>query len=180
MCRRTSSRVARSPHRWVGDGPSSVRLRDALQAVNAARACFNRRVTTSLAWRKRQLRALFRYITDYESALVEAVHVDINKPRSETVAAELGVCINEIAYMLDNLDRLAGLQPVPGDISSPLARTAVRREPYGVVLIIGAVRTGSYAAPGAHRAGALTRAPRRSRALAEDSSTSRSSCLWCP
>lgn len=106
------------------------------QTVDALRTAFDRGVTTSLAWRLGQLRALRRMLTERAADFEEALRSDLAKHPTESQIAELGFVVGELDHTLRRLRRW--LRPrrvaVPGALLP--ARASTLLEPLGVVLII--------------------------------------------
>lgn len=88
-------------------------------------------------FRIQTLKKLKRVVKDYEEAIIEAVQKDLNKPRFEAYASEIGVVYDEINLALKNLKSWSK----PRRTSSPLtafpSRSYIIPEPKGVCLIIG-------------------------------------------
>ena len=84
-------------------------------------------------------------LRDNEEALFEALRLDLGKPGFESYAGEVGWCQNDIIYVCDRLEKWAGDEK-PADVpllNAPLS-PRIRKDPLGVVLVIGSVapRTG--------------------------------------
>jgi len=109
---------------------------DAPALVARLRATFASGRTRPLDWRRAQLKALRALLTERESELLDALAVDLGKPRLEAWATDIGFVINEIDHVLKHLRRWTK----PARVSSPLAtkpsKARVVREPLGLVLII--------------------------------------------
>jgi len=109
---------------------------DAPALVARLRATVASGRTRPLDWRRAQLKALRALLTERESELLDALAVDLGKPRLEAWATDIGFVINEIDHVLKHLRRWTK----PARVSSPLAtkpsKARVVREPLGLVLII--------------------------------------------
>ena len=107
--------------------------------VNKLRASFKTNETKSLKWRKLNLLALQRLITENQKDLCDALKKDLNKPELETIGMELGLINNSIIYALKNLESLNKPKKVKPIIQErALYSTYVQSQPFGIVLIIGA------------------------------------------
>lgn len=94
--------------------------------------------TKSRDWRLDQLARMERMLLEHRERWCEALHQDFGKPPFEQ-QFEITVPLGNIAYYRDNLDRL--MTPEEVEIPEGLAklgqRGVIRREPYGVTLVIG-------------------------------------------
>ena len=94
--------------------------------------------TRDLSWRRSQLLALEAFLINREQDIAAAVHADFGKSTAETFLTETGYLRGEIRFTLKHLKSWMA----PHRISVPLiyqpAKGFYCREPYGVVLIIGA------------------------------------------
>ncbi|XP_072298518.1 aldehyde dehydrogenase family 3 member B1 [Eucyclogobius newberryi] len=101
------------------------------------RTAFLSGVTVPEQFRRTQLNQLLRLLQENEEKIVEALHKDLAKPKFEAVVADLALVINELGYALSNL--WSWLQPehVRRNLATKVDDCFVRREPFGVVLIIG-------------------------------------------
>ncbi|KAI9797050.1 MAG: hypothetical protein M1825_006271 [Sarcosagium campestre] len=107
--------------------------------VDLARSTFEAHATRSIQYRLVQLRKLYWGIKDHEQDLIEACRLDLGKPAFEVFISEVGWCLNDIVYTCKNLERWVRDEKA-ADI--PLANAPVspkiRKDPLGVVLVIGA------------------------------------------
>lgn len=106
-------------------------------AVARARAAFLSGRTRSLGWRLAQLDALDRLLRDSAETLVEAVVSDLGRSRTETYLTEVVSVQRELAALRRGLPRwLRDERAVTPLVLQP-ARSWIRREPLGVVGIVG-------------------------------------------
>lgn len=122
----------RSEH---GNGDMS----NAFQTIfDGQKAAFLSDRTKSRGWRLDQLARMERMLLDNRDRWCAALHQDFGKPPFEQ-QFEITVPMGNIAYYRDNLDRL--MTPEEVEIPEGLAklgqRGVIRREPYGVTLVIG-------------------------------------------
>ncbi|MBN8217316.1 MAG: aldehyde dehydrogenase family protein [Spirochaetes bacterium] len=92
--------------------------------------------TRPLAARLAALKNLRRFLTKEEEAILQALHDDLGKPAIEAFAAEIGMVLGEIDYALENAGRWMASESAPTPWASWPARTEIRREPRGNVLIL--------------------------------------------
>lgn len=99
---------------------------------------FSSRATRSMSWRKSQLQALLKLLTDNEQIISDALYKDLGKCKHEAYVTEIAFLKADIKHMLKHMDKWC--KPIKK--SSPLvaqpAKSFVYPEPLGSVLIIGA------------------------------------------
>ncbi|KAG2237428.1 hypothetical protein INT48_009557 [Thamnidium elegans] len=84
------------------------------------------------------LTSLKRFLEERESDLIRSVEKDLHKNELEVISAEIAPILGEIEFMLKNLDKLSKTTTVkPQYVLNALDKCTVRKEPKGVVLIIG-------------------------------------------
>ncbi|XP_043910231.1 aldehyde dehydrogenase family 3 member A2-like isoform X2 [Protopterus annectens] len=106
--------------------------------VGKARAAFNSRKACSLEFRKQQLQALRRLLTENEDRIADALHKDLNKNKLDTQVFEIMGLEGEIALLLEKLTEWAAPRPVERNLLTLMDEVYIQPEPLGVVLIIGA------------------------------------------
>ncbi|MEV7974484.1 aldehyde dehydrogenase family protein [Streptomyces sp. NPDC086519] len=121
----------------IGGQPDiAVTAASAAETVARLRATFNTGRTRPVAWRKQQLQALRRLLTEHEDVFAQALHTDLGKSATESHMMEIGFLVREIDHTLRHLDRWLR----PGRVSVPLSLMPSRawtvRDPLGVVLVI--------------------------------------------
>lgn len=104
--------------------------------VAKLRSAFTAGRTKPIAWRRGQLRALRRLLTEERPALERALHADLAKSPFEAHSTELGFLISEIDHTLQHL--ASWLRPQKVSVPMALAPAKARRvrEPLGTVLVI--------------------------------------------
>ena len=100
------------------------------------RAYFRSGATLPLPARRRALESLLQGLTDQEGALLAALEADLGKPSFEGYMTELGLVREELRFHLKHLGRWARPRRVPTPLAHFPARSTVRPEPYGSVLIL--------------------------------------------
>ena len=104
--------------------------------LESQRARFAGGTTREPAFRRRQLDLLQAAIRRNETAILEALHQDLGKSSYEAYITEVGLVLEEIAYLRANLRRLDRPRSVRTPMTLLPARSRVYREPYGVALIL--------------------------------------------
>jgi aldehyde dehydrogenase (NAD+) len=106
------------------------------QLLNAQRAFFATGVTKELAFRKQQLTQLKQAIITHEQQIIDALHADLGKPAFQSYSTELFFCLQEIKYVISNLECWA----CPARVATPWylfpAKSSIVQEPLGSVLIL--------------------------------------------
>lgn len=100
---------------------------------------FHTHSTRPLEYRLKQLRALYWGLKDNEAALTEALKLDLGKGEYEAYLTEVGWVLNDCLFMEKNLKRFAADESAEDTSLMNLAvAPKIRKDPLGVVLIIGA------------------------------------------
>jgi aldehyde dehydrogenase (NAD+) len=107
-----------------------------LASIAQCRSAFDRGVTRPLAWREAQLRALEAMLECHEKALCEALRADLGKSASESWLTEISYVALASKYTRKHLRRWARERRVHTNLALLPARSSVRPEPLGTVLII--------------------------------------------
>jgi len=107
------------------------------QWVEQQQAYYESGETRNVQFRIQQLKKLKQAIVKHENNILEALHLDLRKSRTEGFASELGLVLYSISHMIKNLHRWAKPKRVKTPL--PLIGTSsyIVSEPYGSVLIIG-------------------------------------------
>ncbi|XP_055987558.1 aldehyde dehydrogenase family 3 member B2-like [Sorex fumeus] len=92
--------------------------------------------TRPAEFRKAQLRGLERFLRENHELLQEALTGDLRRLDFETDISELILCQNEVDLALRQLDAWMKDEPVSRNVLLLLSSTFVRKEPYGLVLIM--------------------------------------------
>nr|XP_057905955.1 aldehyde dehydrogenase family 3 member B1 [Doryrhamphus excisus] len=107
------------------------------EIVDRLRLAFHSGITLSEQFRCAQLSKLMSMIKDNEKDILSALHKDLGKPKFEAILAEIDIVINEIHYAINNLPSWMQSDYVNKTLATKLDDCFVRKEPLGVVLIIG-------------------------------------------
>ena len=121
-----------------------------IQIVSTQRAYFNTGATRPLSFRKEQLRKLYYLISDHNTELAAALSSDLGKPLQEAQGAEITMTMQDIINVVKNvlpshelcltllqLDEWAKEEYVPVDMAFKFNKCRIRKEPIGVVLVMG-------------------------------------------
>ncbi|KAJ2893748.1 hypothetical protein MKZ38_008285 [Zalerion maritima] len=109
------------------------------ELYQAVRNTFATGKTKSLAWRKWQLKQFWWMIVDNEEAITAALHQDLGRHEIETLSSEIRGLKDDVLEHIDHLEQWAADEPVAGAglIFGTLGKARIRKEPLGVVLVIG-------------------------------------------
>ncbi|KAI8371995.1 Aldehyde/histidinol dehydrogenase [Choanephora cucurbitarum] len=106
--------------------------------VRSLRDTFQTGLTKDKAFRKEQLAKFKLFFKEKENEIIDVIYKDFRKHKLETLIGEIAPVVAEIEFMLQNLDRLAKTKTVkPQFKMNSMDYCTVRKEPKGVVLIIG-------------------------------------------
>ncbi|XP_042746898.1 aldehyde dehydrogenase family 3 member B1-like, partial [Lagopus leucura] len=105
--------------------------------VSQLRAAWLSGRTRSLEYRMAQLEALGRFLEEKKQDILEAAALDMRKPPFEAEFSEVLLCKNELNEALNNLSRWMKDKHVDKNLVTQLDLAFIRKDPYGVVLIIG-------------------------------------------
>ncbi|XP_051823655.1 aldehyde dehydrogenase family 3 member B2-like isoform X3 [Antechinus flavipes] len=92
--------------------------------------------TRPLKFRINQLRSLSRFLKENRNLLLDTLAQDLNKPSFEAELSEIVLCEEEIQLALNNLHKWVKDEPVEKNLVTQLDSAFIRKEPYGVALII--------------------------------------------
>ncbi|EFX00184.1 aldehyde dehydrogenase [Grosmannia clavigera kw1407] len=113
----------------------------AFGAIHAElQATFSSGKTKAIAWRKWQLKQFWWMVEDNEQAILDALAADLGRHEMEGRAADLLGLKSDILEHLGHVDEWAATTRVAdaGLLFGGLGRARLRKEPVGVVLVIGA------------------------------------------
>ena len=90
----------------------------------------------SLGARRAALESLRHALREHEEELLSALSADMRKPRFEGYLADVGLVYSELRHTLRNLGEWMRTEHPPTPLTLQVARSRMRPEPLGVVLII--------------------------------------------
>ncbi|KAK3592559.1 hypothetical protein CHS0354_000886 [Potamilus streckersoni] len=108
------------------------------QLVSSLRETFQTGRTIDLQWRIGQLNMLLKLLDENRDQLCNALKRDLNKHKFEAAVLEVDYCRNDLVHCLNNLSEWAAPEKVAKGLLNVMDRCYIRKEPFGVVLIIGA------------------------------------------
>ncbi|KAK2100027.1 hypothetical protein P7K49_021375 [Saguinus oedipus] len=100
------------------------------------REAFHSGCTRPATFRAEQLQALGRFLQENKQLLHDALAQDLHKSAFDSDISELILCQNEIDLALKNLQAWMKDTPASTDLFTKLDSAFVRKEPFGLVLII--------------------------------------------
>ena len=104
--------------------------------VTAQKNFFETRSTLPLAFRRAALVRLRSAILLHKDALADALRQDLGKSPSESYMCEIGPVLQEISYLLKNLEAFAAKRAVKTPLAQFPARSYVKPHPHGNVLVM--------------------------------------------
>ncbi len=107
-----------------------------MDRVATLRRTFDEGLTRPLDWRREELRAMQRMLSEGENELMDALRQDLGKPAVEARLTDLSFVDAEIDVMLANLGRWARPERVAVPAVQQPGHATVVREPLGVALVI--------------------------------------------
>jgi len=108
-----------------------------LTSLNAIRSFFSSGATRSYAFRRQQLLALKKAVTDHEQEIYDALYADLKKSPEETWITENGFLLNEINHSIKWLGAWMEPESKSTNLLNLPSKSYIVKEPLGVVLIIG-------------------------------------------
>lgn len=102
----------------------------------AQKACFASGITRPVPHRLDQLRRLRRAILAHEQDIEAALQSDLGKCRTEAYMCEIGMVLSELGYLLRRTRRYCRDTHVLTPLAQFPARSFIRHDPMGVVLIM--------------------------------------------
>lgn len=102
----------------------------------AQKACFASGITRPVPHRLDQLRRLRRAILAHEQDIEAALQGDLGKCRTEAYMCEIGMVLSELGYLLRRTRRYCRDTHVLTPLAQFPARSFIRHDPMGVVLIM--------------------------------------------
>ncbi|KAM7110219.1 aldehyde dehydrogenase family 3 member B1-like [Ciconia maguari] len=104
--------------------------------VSRLRAAWLLGKTRPMEYRMAQLEALGRFLDEKKQDILEATALDMGKPPFEAEFSEILLCKNELNETLNNLSHWMKDEHVDRNLVTRLDSVFIRKDPYGVVLII--------------------------------------------
>uniref|UniRef100_A0A8D0GVJ8 Aldehyde dehydrogenase 3 family member B2 n=1 Tax=Sphenodon punctatus TaxID=8508 RepID=A0A8D0GVJ8_SPHPU len=105
--------------------------------VSCLRASWLSGKTRTKEYRVSQLEALGRFLDEKKNVILDALAADLHKPAFEAELSEIALCSNEVNYAINNLYGWMKDEYVDKNLATQLDSAFIRKDPFGVVLIIG-------------------------------------------
>jgi aldehyde dehydrogenase (NAD+) len=135
--KRTSTR--KSAKMTAVDEPFGITALDTIPGiVSDLRKTFDTDRTRPKSWRKAQLLALKKMLTEQLDHFNEAAHKDLKKSAFEMTVIDVYAAVGEVNFALSHLDGWMADEKRATNVASLPASSLIKKEPLGVVLIIGA------------------------------------------
>lgn len=106
------------------------------KVLEQQRALFDSGLTRDLSYRRDALLRLREAIKSHEAEIFDALEKDLDKPKAEAYATELGIVYSEISYLLRHLKQLAKPRRAISGMANIPSCSKILQEPYGSVLIM--------------------------------------------
>lgn len=97
---------------------------------------FERGVTKDIAFRKAALLRLQKKIKYYEKEIAKAIYLDLHKSDTESYMTEIGMVLSELRDTIKKISAWTANQYVKTPLAQFPAVSFIKKEPYGVVLIM--------------------------------------------
>ena len=104
--------------------------------INEQREYFYSGQTKQISFRKQQLINLKNAVLKYEKEISQALYDDLHKSEFEAYATEIGLVLESLGFMINNIDSWAKPVAVKTPIQFQPGKSFIVRDPYGVVCII--------------------------------------------
>lgn len=92
--------------------------------------------TLDVSFRKEHLKKLYHSIVEHMDEIHDGLRGDLGKCDSESYMCETGLALNEISYMLKNINRLSKPIRVKTPLSQAISSSFRVSSPYGTVLVV--------------------------------------------
>ena len=115
---------------------NSINKLDILQIYKSHDKYVKSHIRLSVSERIKYLTDLKKSIQTHEKEIYSALKTDLNKPKFESYATEIGFLLNEISLFIKNLEKWAKPEIIPSSIINFPSNDYIYKEPYGKVLII--------------------------------------------
>lgn len=106
--------------------------------MSSLRQAYNSGKTRPIEFRIQQLKNMDRMIRENQNEILEALGKDLRKPKLEATLYELEIVLNELGVLMRGTPKWAKDDKLPVNLLAVLDSAYIRKEPYGVVLVLGA------------------------------------------
>ncbi|XP_031367358.1 aldehyde dehydrogenase family 3 member B1 isoform X3 [Apis dorsata] len=112
-------------------------IMDYASLVERTRNVFINGKTRSLKWKQTQLKQSLLMIQECKQEIISALASDLRKSKFESVIMEINIVEGEIKHLLMSLKEWSADEKPPKDMVNIMDRVEIKKDPYGVVLIMG-------------------------------------------
>jgi len=109
-----------------------------MKTIDNLQTYFESGITRDYNWRRSQLLQLRRMLKEKEADFCKALYDDLGKSQTESFLTEINFLVAEINHALDHLEDWMNDHVVASPVFMLPAKSFVRYEPLGVVLVMGA------------------------------------------
>lgn len=113
-------------------------LPDISKTISLQKSYFQCGFTGKIKFRQAALDKLFKAVKEFEPEIFAALHTDLGKSNFEAFATEVGMVLDDIAFMRRNVARFSSRKSVSVSKNNFPAKGYIYPEPYGSVLIFSA------------------------------------------
>lgn len=106
--------------------------------MDSLRQAFNSGKTKVIPYRLKQLENMQRMVQENRDSFLRAISMDLRKPNHEATLYELDIVSNELIFNIKNCAKWAQHELLPKNLLAALDAAYTRKQPYGVVLVLGA------------------------------------------
>lgn len=107
------------------------------EKFNDCQSYYQTQITKDIKYRRKQLKALKKAIIKYENQILAALHLDLGKNKVEGYATEIGMVLKSISTARKEIHKWAKTKQVNTPLYLFPAKSYIKKEPLGTVLIIG-------------------------------------------
>ncbi|XP_046388431.1 aldehyde dehydrogenase, dimeric NADP-preferring isoform X3 [Ischnura elegans] len=108
------------------------------EVVQNARRAFASGRTKNVDFRIQQLKKLYQFYKEHTNDMVDALAKDLRKSKQEAMVLEIDYLKNDLLATIDSVKEWAKPEKPSKQFANILDEVVVLKEPYGVVLILGA------------------------------------------
>ncbi|RIA98614.1 aldehyde dehydrogenase family 3 member B1-like protein [Glomus cerebriforme] len=108
------------------------------QIIEKLENTFSKNLTKPINYRKKQLERLYNLLDENEQEICDALYKDLHKHKTESLLGEINVIKQDCLDAIEHLDEWASPEYVKVGVAFKLNRCHIRKDPVGLVLIIGA------------------------------------------
>jgi aldehyde dehydrogenase (NAD+) len=117
--------------------PISIAQADVDSLMAIQRSFFSSGKTLSVDFRIEQLKKLRKIIVDNETAILDALHLDLRKNHTEGYVTEVGFTLAELDHALKDIKKWTRPKRVGTAMFHAVATSHIYNDPYGIVYIVG-------------------------------------------